>query len=232
MLPSQDVLSPCRRTKEISNMEAIWKVDYSQNWRDWIDIAKRHHEKDKRLFIPLLRWFPKNAKILEIGAGAGQLSALLKSEGYKYVTASDVEPSFIDYMRKDGIQAKLVDILDIASSSEGITWDVIFSQGASPLITADMKIVERAYWSIYEALSPGGMFVYIGPRYMDPKRYCYPSDHKEIYMLYGFKERMISRQQVLPANLYKYGLSVAAEKLFGRFFGVQDVFVLEKEEMA
>jgi SAM-dependent methyltransferase len=210
-------------------MLANWKVDYSQTWSDWVDVAERQHYKDVRLFLPLLELFPKTAKVLEIGAGVGQLSALVKSVGFEFVVASDIEPNFVNYMKQNGINARLIDILDINSYSDGIAWDIIFSQGASPFLTGDMTVVEQAYRSIYKALSPGGVFLYIGPRHMDPESYCRPSDHKEIYLACGFKEKLLLRQQALPAHWYRYGLSMVAEDLFGRFWGVRDVFVLEKE---
>lgn len=205
-----------------------WKVDYSQNWNDWINIAERQHAKDIKLFVPLLKHLPSNGKILEIGSGVGQLTALAKSAGYN-VIASDVESHFIDYMNKNGIEAQFIDALDIKSCSNGIEWDAIFAQGASPLISNNLDIVRKAYQSIYDALKPEGLFLFIEPRGGDAGKYSYIYDHRDIYLSCGFSEQLVSRQQVLPAPLYKYAISMVPEGILGRFFGTRDIILLQKD---
>lgn len=202
--------------------------EYSDNWEAWIDIARHQHYKDRKLFIPLLRWFSKEANILEIGAGVGQLSTLVKEAGFGGVVASDVEARFIEYMGQSGLKSKFVDAMDIKASSDGILWDVIFSQGLSPLVSTDMKVVEQVYRSIYDVLVPGGRFLFIFPRSIDTKRYSRLNDHRDIYLSCGFSEIISFRQQVMPAIFYKFAISMLVERPLASLLGTRDVVILAK----
>lgn len=206
-----------------------WKIDYSINWHEWIEIAERQHSKDIKLFVPLLDRLPKSGNILELGAGVGQLSLLAKDAGFN-ITSSDVEPQFITHMKSKGLNAKFIDALNVKDGSCGIVWDGIFTQGVSTIVTTDLKIVARTYRSVFDALKPGGLFLTIHPRNKNG-RYSLLDDHKEIYTSCGFTERFVTRQQILPSKLYRYNLSMLPESLLGRYFGIRDIAVLIRKDV-
>jgi len=198
---------------------------YSSNWKEWVDIAKRQAFVSRYLFPEVLSYFDKNNSILELGAGVGQLSMIAEEKGYDIV-GSDYCPEFVQYMSARLKHTKRVDAQDILGDTSH-AWSGIFTQGLSVLVTKDIGVIQKTYESIFEALEPGGRFVFIFPR-ADRSRYSRMEEHRGVYIKAGFKEIALFRQQMLPAPLYKYGAARLVEYIFGRYLGIRDIIVLGK----
>jgi SAM-dependent methyltransferase len=198
---------------------------YSSNWEIWIDIAKRQEFVSGYLFPVLLTYFQQGSLILELGAGVGQLCEIAEREGYE-VVGSDFCEEFIQYMENKISNVRKLDALNIMADTQE-QWFGIYAQGLSVLITKDLETVRKAYGSIFEALKPGGRFLFIFPR-ADRSKYSRAVEHRSIYKRIGFKEIALFRQQALPAKFYKYKLARTVERVIGKYVGIRDVIVLEK----
>jgi SAM-dependent methyltransferase len=184
--------------------------------------ARRQHAKDA-LFLEGLVRFLVPSTVLEIGAGCGQLSALLAARGWD-VTASDVESFFVDYMAAQGLKAV---VLDATNLGAGISkpLDNVLAQSISPLITRDLEVVERTYRSIHSVLKPAGRFVFILPA---GRQWSNASDHLLIAERAGFDLVHRFRHQALPSAWYgrlPRFLLRASDSSIGRVLGVRWVFV-------
>jgi SAM-dependent methyltransferase len=193
----------------------------------WLDIAQRQAAKDRILIPALARHFVAG-RVLELGAGVGQLSKLLIGLGHK-VVPSDYAGFFIDYMRKDGLEAHRVDATDIRAAGLG-QFENIFCQGIPPFITSDYAIVKRTYASVLDALTPAGRLVQIHPEaWAHVGRVM--ADHLRLCREAGFTQVKAFRNQLLPSTGYVAPFSLLArpaEALFGPSLGSRFVIVASR----
>lgn len=94
----------------------------------------------------------KDARILEIGSGAGRDALYLLSQGYQ-VECSDGAAAMVDLLRENGLSAKRLNIL--TDPLDG-PWDLILANCV--LLHFDEAELGRALDRIREALSPAGYF--------------------------------------------------------------------------
>lgn len=194
----------------------------------YANVASCQRAKDEQ-FIEILNKYLKPGTVLEIGAGYGQLSEILKNNGYD-VTSSDVQPFFIDLMKSKGLNALFVDALDIFNCTKA-TYTNILAQGPSPLITSDLSIVEKSYRSVFEALNDGGRFILIFAHAYGFNNFCSINNHLEIIKKVNFQTIDIFKHQVFPSSFYgKINLSLVKliESSLGKLLGIRYVIVLEK----
>ena len=202
------------------------REEYSTYWKQWIGIAERQRYVTDYLFPDILQYFSKKQKILELGAGVGQLCKVANTSGYS-VLGSDYCDNFVSYMRENNMTAVKIDALNIEHNTQNTSFDGIYAQGLSVLVTKDEEIISCTYRSIYKALTPKGRFIFIFPRGSKIK-YSRASEHEKIYSNIGFKKIHSFRQQAFPAFLYKYRIIRFFEKFLGSFFGIRDIIILEK----
>lgn len=193
----------------------------------WSHIARRQADKDRILIPSLSRYFSPGS-VLELGAGVGQLSILIRNHGYR-VTASDYHQFFVDHMRSIGLDAYRVDALDIAAAGLG-RFDNIFSQSISPLTTRDSDIVERAYQSMHDALAPRGRIVMIHAMCNWAEVHSEMQRHLRIARRCGLRQVRTFRNQLLPSRAYGVlpsTLSRGLETVLGPRLGIRFVLVAE-----
>ncbi len=94
----------------------------------------------------------KDARILELGSGAGRDALYLLSRGYE-VECSDGAAAMVDLLRERGLSAKQLNIL--TDPLEG-PWDLILANCV--LLHFDEEELGRALDRIRQALSPAGYF--------------------------------------------------------------------------
>lgn len=95
--------------------------------------------------IPLLRWINKSlslisphGKIFEIGTGPGRDALYIESRGYD-VSRSDASKAFVSYLRRNGKQATLYNVLEDNIYSD---YHMIFANAVIPHLTSyDLKYV-------------------------------------------------------------------------------------------
>lgn len=193
----------------------------------WSHIARRQADKDRILIPSLSRYFSPGS-VLELGAGVGQLSMLMRKHGYT-VIASDYHQFFVDHMRSIGLDAYQVDALDIAAAGLG-RFDNIFSQSISPLTTSDSDIIERAYQSMRDALAPRGRILVIHAMCNWLEVRGEMRRHVRIAQRSGLERVRAFRNQLLPARAYGVlppALSHGLETALGRRLGSRFVLVAE-----
>jgi 2-polyprenyl-3-methyl-5-hydroxy-6-metoxy-1,4-benzoquinol methylase len=197
-----------------------------QRWHRYIDSAKRQHDKDILFIDNIIYYF--SGKILEIGAGVGQLSKIIQNKGYD-VLASDIDENCVNYMKQHNINAIVIDALEIIKNKQ-VKFDTIFAQAIDALTYRDFVMIKKCYESIYQALNHGGIFIYINP-ISDTKTRSRVREHEKIYHQVGFRCIKSIRHQILPSILYncKYPLLYnLLEKTLGRFVGLREVLILKK----
>jgi SAM-dependent methyltransferase len=192
-----------------------------------IDLARRQRAKDRLVVEKLADCF-RPGPILEIGAGCGQLTDLLRQR-HLDVTASDVQPFFVDYMVAQGLPALVVDALDLSAGIEK-PYDNIFSQSISTLINPDPETIRRTYESVRAALNPGGRFVFILPSRWG-EHWSTASDHEQIAEAAGLLLLRRFRSQALPSPFYArlpIFLLRTVEGSIGRVVGIRWVLVFAR----
>lgn len=188
--------------------------------------AARQDAKD-RLFLRRIRRFLRPGTVLELGAGVGQLSALLASMGFD-VTASDIHPHLVAFMRSRGLTAEVVDARSIERALQG-PFDNVLTCGLHTLLTKDLEGAEQTYTSTFKVLRPGGRFVVILGNGRPVPHWCTLEDHLPLIAKAGFEIRSRFREQVLPSVWYgrlPRLLLWGADATAGRLFGVRNTLVL------
>ncbi|MGX4645229.1 class I SAM-dependent DNA methyltransferase [Holzapfeliella sp. JNUCC 80] len=112
----------------------------------WLDYVKRH--------------VPIGSKILEIAAGAGDLSELLIDAGYE-VTVTDLSKDMLK-LAKDKLQgkAKQIKVLDMLELNDVDQYDAILCFDDSICYMSDLADVTQVFNNAYRALKPGGQFLF------------------------------------------------------------------------
>jgi SAM-dependent methyltransferase len=111
----------------------------------WISEGERQAAKD-RVLLPRIATLLGPGRVLELGAGAGQLTLLLRERGFD-VLASDYALFFVEHLASLRLDARRVDACDIAAAGVG-TFPNIFAQSITPLITSDREVILMTYRSV------------------------------------------------------------------------------------
>ncbi len=194
----------------------------------WIETGRRQEAKDRVLLPRLARSFAPG-RVLELGAGAGQTSLILRDLGWE-VVASDYAPFFVAHLQSVGLCAHRVDATDISESGLG-TFPNIFCQSITPLITSDVPVIARTYRSIYASLESGGRLVEIHAQAARRELPATMRMHAEQARRAGFADVQVGRNQLLPSRAYGPPLrpvAAIAERLLGRRLGNRFVLTAQR----
>lgn len=188
--------------------------------------AARQDAKD-RLFLRRMRRFLRPGTVLELGAGIGQLSTLMAAMGFD-VTASDIHPHLVAFMRSRGLKAEVADARSIERTLRG-PFDNVLTCGLHTLLTKELEGAEETYRSAFSVLRPEGRFVIILGNGRPVPHWCTIEDHLPLIANTGFEVVSRFREQVLPSVWYgrlPRLLLWAADATAGRRFGVRNTLVL------
>lgn len=100
----------------------------------------------------------KNAEILDIGCGAGQLLYYLKMRGYENIQGVDIGSEQIELVKKMGISACVISSLTDYLKSKIEYYDLIIMTGVIEHFKKDELLVNLA--AIHKALKKSGVFVF------------------------------------------------------------------------
>ena len=120
----------------------------------------------------VLNYFPKNGKILEIGAGHGQDSRFFAEKGY-LVTATDFSDSAIKFIEEKTpinlLNRVSISKVDIAKSLpfEDNSFDVVYAHLS--LHYFDDETTENIFSEIYRVLKPNGIVAVLVNSTDDPE---------------------------------------------------------------
>jgi SAM-dependent methyltransferase len=194
----------------------------------WIETSRNQSCKDE-IFMRNIQKYFSPGNVLEIGAGVGQLSLILKARGFD-VTSSDIEDFFVAHMRSKGLKAVKLDATNIMKGTN-LLFDNIIAQGVSPFVSKDLSVVRSSYESVYESLNACGRFIFFAPITKETDRFSNITEHQEIISETNFKVIKVFRNQVLPSRWYRYVPSFLVDVLessFGKKYGIRSVIILEK----
>jgi SAM-dependent methyltransferase len=214
-----------RRSRLKAYAPEVYTPDLLQRW---IKTGRRQEAKD-RVLLPMVARSFAPGRVLELGAGAGQASVILRDLGWE-VVASDYAPFFVDHLQSLGLPAHRVDATDIAASQLG-RFANVFCQSATPLITSDMEVVARSYRSIHETLQPGGRLVEIHAQAARHELRSTMRLHAEQALGAGFQDVRVVRNQLVPSWAYRAPLrpiAVLAERALGRHLGSRFVLTAQR----
>lgn len=192
--------------------------------------AARQDAKD-RLFLQRVRGLLRPGTVLELGAGVGQLSRLLNSMGFD-VTASDIHPHLVAFMRAQGLRAEVVDARKIDHVLPG-PFDNVLTCGLHTLLTKNLEGAVETYRSAFRVLREGGRFTIILGNAHHTPRWCTVKDHLPIIASAGFRIVTRFRDQALPSTWYARlpcFMLHAIDATAGRLLGVRNILVLERHE--
>ena len=185
----------------------------------WISEGERQAAKD-RVLLPRIAALLGPGRVLELGAGAGQLTLLLRERGFD-VLASDFAPFFVEHLVSLGLDARRVDAVDIAAAGLG-TFPNIFAQSITPLITSDRDVILATYRSLRAALEPHGRLVHIHAQAGRGELVATMRAHAELASEAGLRDVRVLRNQLLPSRAYEpplTDLAGLAERLLGTRLG-------------
>jgi len=130
---------------------------YNQNINKYIEQTPLIHNGSH---VALLRWLddalvhlPQPHNILEIGSGTGREAHYIQAKGFN-ILCSDAAQAFVNYLRINGQQAVLLNIL---KDNLEDTYAMILMNAVAPHLTReDLRLVLE---KVHKALVPGGLFV-------------------------------------------------------------------------
>ena len=137
--------------------------ELQERYDEWAKSYDADLERDFGWFGPLRaveaagRYVPKDARILDAGAGTGQVGKLLSEEGYSDLVAIDLSEGMLTEARKTGVygeyrQMKMGESLDFPTDSfDAVTSVGVLTVGHAPASSLD---------ELVRVTRPGGHIVY------------------------------------------------------------------------
>ncbi len=143
----------------------------------WSDLHKHYKDKDwidkPSIFAETaIKYFPKNAKILELGAGQAQDSRFFADNGLDVVStdiekeAQQIVSSKLNDEQKKRISFEIVDVRDGLSYGDE-SFDVVYAHLSIHYF--DWETTKRLVGDIYRVLKPGGKFAFFVNSVNDPE---------------------------------------------------------------
>ncbi|HEY77565.1 MAG TPA: class I SAM-dependent methyltransferase [Dehalococcoidia bacterium] len=156
-----------RDNKELAERYDQWARDYDEDLEEgfgWLG--------PQRAVDFLVRYVPREAKILDAGAGTGLVGELLAKQGYKNMVAMDISQGMLEEARKKNVyqefhQMVMGEPLDYPTDS----FDAIISVGVLTVGHAPASSLDE----LIRVTKPGGYIVY--------------SLRPDVYRDSGFKEK-------------------------------------------
>ena len=113
----------------------------------------------------MIKYFPKGARILELGCGQGQDSKYFANLGFE-VTATDFSQFALDQIRDERISKQRVNLSN-KLPFENNSFDIIYSH--LTLHYFDKERTQSLFDEIYDILKPGGIFATFNNTMDDPE---------------------------------------------------------------
>lgn len=156
----------CSIIIEMNSQKDYWNkqhIKYSAT--DWID-------KPTLFAQQVIDYFPKDGRILELGAGQGQDTRFFASRGFT-VTATDFSEQALDFSRNklpvdltSKVEFQQIDLTSLLQFPQA-TFDIIYSHLALHYFSKERT--KELFDEIYTILKPGGIFAILTNTIEDPE---------------------------------------------------------------
>jgi 2-polyprenyl-3-methyl-5-hydroxy-6-metoxy-1,4-benzoquinol methylase len=123
-------------------------------------VTRHNQDSYEDNFGPLLPP-DKNAGILEIGCGAGQLLYYIRSKGYRSLVGVDLGEEQVGYLTRMGIEGHVISSISGFLEKRHGSYDLIIMNQVMEHLRKDTML--RDLRSIHAALRPGGALVFMTP---------------------------------------------------------------------
>ena len=170
-------------------------------WDDYVNHMYQQDSKQRESAIKLLennykKYFPKdkNARVLDIGYGRGEMLTCMKDGGgYLHYEGVDISKSTFNFCKSIGLQCALTDDVKKWLSSSNNRYEMITLLSVIQYIKKE-EVVPYLN-QIYQSLKPGGVFIIQAPNAQSPDSAHYL--HHDIMSEVFFSEASLG--QVLSA---------------------------------
>jgi 2-polyprenyl-3-methyl-5-hydroxy-6-metoxy-1,4-benzoquinol methylase len=140
----------------------------------------------------------KNAKLLDIGVGRGEMLSFFKNQGYVNYLGIDISRSCVDFCKSLGLNVELVDSISSFLKDKPETYDLITMIDVLEHIPKDEVIPTLK--AINNSLKSGGILIIQVPNLNSPEGFLHMFN--DFSHLNGFNEHSLS--QVLIASGFKH----------------------------
>lgn len=127
---------------------------YSKRFLEFIQSVRPHHPALLRWIDSALILLPQNGKILEVGSATPRDARYMRSQGYR-VQCSDAVVGFVNYLRSQGEDALLLDIINDPIYG---TYDMVFANAVVQHFTNNE--LQRVAEKVRDSLPSGGVFAF------------------------------------------------------------------------
>jgi SAM-dependent methyltransferase len=209
-------------------MQILERKYPAENLDRMLAISNRQIHKDRH-FLPILERQLIPGRVLEVGAGCGQLSLLLTKRGWD-VTSTDYFPHFVTYLQSIGLRARQANALELSPDIDGV-FDNVIAQGVSTLVEPRKDWIELTYRSMRNVVKDGGRFVFIFPNAYGQGPWSRLQDQLVASHQEGWRIVRRFRHQVFPSKAYGFlpaPMVDFAESTVGKILGLRWVLVFEK----
>lgn len=128
---------------------------YEERFKEYAAVHTQTIASDRKPWLDhVLTFVPKQGLILEIGSADGLDAAYIESKGFN-VIRSDATKSFVDLLRSQGYNARLVNAI---KDDLGHGYDMIFAYAVFLHFTIEQ--LDLVLNKIHKSLKPGGVLVF------------------------------------------------------------------------
>jgi SAM-dependent methyltransferase len=143
--------------------EAKNEQELAERYNEWAKTYEDDLDRDFGWYGPMhavnaaLKYVPKDARILDAGAGTGQVGAMLSENGYNDLIAIDLSEGMLEQARKKGVYDELHQMvmgeqLDFPTD----TFDAVLSVGVLTVGHAPASSLDE----LVRVTKPGGHIIY------------------------------------------------------------------------
>lgn len=161
-------------------------IAFDPNAQDYMDKIKRLWHRYN--FLP---FFPtdKEAKVLDIGPGRGEMLSTMKEFGYTNIMSVDISPSVVEYCRAKGYQCELAESTEQWLSMHKNEFELITLLDVLEHIPKDRLI--RFVKACYDALTETGRIIIEVPNLQSPEGFLHR--YNDITHEVGFVEHTLGQ---------------------------------------
>lgn len=168
-------------------MKEIWnKIHSNYQKQDWVNKPSIFAEQT-------ISYFPKNAKVLELGGALGQDSVFFQENGCQVLLTDWSEEVLAEAKAKNKVDTQQVDISK-PLNFENSAFDVVYAHLS--LHYFDSETTHKVFSEIHRILKPGGLLVALFNSVSDPECGTGIKIEEGFYEIESIKKRYFDTEMV------------------------------------